>query len=124
MRYILRVRVIYCQTCWMYLSISPYATCMPANLCLSGNRSHTADLATFQSVNYAAFTHIRISDEAHRNLFLVRVELGKLPEKLYERSFSKGVVGRCVESDCGEAWGEVLNISRLWSECIRRNTSQ
>lgn len=79
--------------------------------------SDGADFFLFECVDDAGFTSVGVADEADGNLFLVRVEDRELTEELDEGSFTKRIVDRGMEGDCGCGKGKVFHPSSLISKC-------
>jgi hypothetical protein len=50
------------------------------------------DLATFEGIDYTAFTNVGVSYKSYGDLLLVRVQLGELAKELNEGALSKRVV--------------------------------
>ena len=83
------------------------------DFCLAGDRRNLTHLPILQGVDDTALTDVRVTNEANRNLFLVRMELRKLAKELNERAFAKRMVWGCMESKSGVPGCKILYVSCL-----------
>lgn len=77
----------------------------PTYLRLPRHRRDLTHLPTLQRINHTTLPHVRISHKAHRDLFLITMELRELAEELDEGAFAEGVIRGGVEGDGGVAGG-------------------
>ena len=92
------------------------------DLSLSWDGRDRADLLLLERVDDRRLADVRVADEAHRDLLLVRVEDRELTEELDERTLPERVVDRGVEGERRRELRQVLDPASLRRGC--RNKSQ
>ena len=91
-----------------------------ANLSLSGNGSYPARLPALECVDHATFPDVWVPYKPDGYLLLVRVEPGELSQELDQGALPEAMVGRGVESNSGVSRCQVLDVTSLGTNPVRR----